>query len=175
MPMLLTDPRQEDNPIVFANGALLAMSQYTLDELLGRNCRLLQGPATDRDTVAKVREAIAQSTEIAVELLNYRKDGSTFWNAMFISPVFNHAGELVYFFGSQLDVSHRRGAKEALAQAHRHAGRRQCTRVRGPAQALWAARARAPRAHDARRKTRLAAVAATRSPKRAWPLARVRA
>lgn len=119
MPMLVTDPRQGDNPIVFANRAFLAMSQYTLDELLGRNCRLLQGPATDRASVAQIRDAVEQRTEISVELLNYRKDGSSFWNALFVSPVFNHAGELVYYFASQLDVSRRRDAEEALAQAQK--------------------------------------------------------
>ncbi|HEY4583406.1 MAG TPA: histidine kinase famiy protein [Lysobacter sp.] len=119
MPMLVTDPRQPDNPIVFANRAFVAMSGYELDDVLGRNCRFLQGPDTDRDTVAAVRDAVETRTEISVEILNYRKDGSSFWNALFVSPVFNHAGELVYFFASQLDVSRRRDAEEALAQAQK--------------------------------------------------------
>lgn len=119
MPMLVTDPRQPDNPIIFANRAFLSMSQYTPEEVLGRNCRMLQGPDTDRGTIARIREAVAQRTEISVELLNYRKDGSSFWNALFVSPVFNRDGELVYFFASQLDVSRRRDAEEALAQAQK--------------------------------------------------------
>ncbi len=119
MPMLVTDPRQPDNPIVFANRAFVAMSGYELDEILGRNCRFLQGPDTDRDTVAAIRDAVETRTEISLEILNYRKDGSSFWNALFVSPVFNHAGELVYFFASQLDVSRRRDAEEALAQAQK--------------------------------------------------------
>ncbi|GHA82939.1 histidine kinase famiy protein [Cognatilysobacter bugurensis] len=119
MPMLVTDPRQPDNPVIFANRAFLAMSQYSLDEVIGRNCRFLQGPATDRDVIAQLRDAVERRTEIAVEVLNYRKDGSSFWNALFVSPVFNHAGELVYFFASQLDVSRRRDAEEALAQAQK--------------------------------------------------------
>ena len=81
--------------------------------------RQLQGPATDRNTVAAVREAVQQRKEISLELLNYRKDGSTFWNALFISPVYNMRGELVYFFASQLDVSRRRDAEEALSQAQK--------------------------------------------------------
>lgn len=119
MPMLVTDPRQPDNPIIFANRAFLAMTGYEIDEVLGRNCRFLQGPDTDRDTIAAIRDAVEQRVEISVELLNYRKDRSSFWNALFISPVFNWQGELVYFFASQLDVSRRRDAEEALAQAQK--------------------------------------------------------
>ena len=61
MPMIVTDPRQPDNPIIFANRAFLAMTGYTPEELVGRNCRFLQGPETDRETVAQVRAAIAES------------------------------------------------------------------------------------------------------------------
>lgn len=119
MPMLITDPNQPDNPIIFANHAFIEMTGYTPEELVGRNCRFLQGPETDRATVSSVREAIADKREIAVEIINYRKDGSAFWNALFISPVYNEAGELIYFFASQLDVSRRRDAEEGLRQAQK--------------------------------------------------------
>ncbi|AWN45458.1 hybrid sensor histidine kinase/response regulator [Methylobacterium terrae] len=119
MPMIVTDPRQPDNPIIFANQAFRAMTGYAPEELVGRNCRFLQGPETDRETVAEVRRAIAAREEIATEILNYRKNGSTFWNALFISPVYDPTGELVYFFGSQLDVSRRRDAEEALRQSQK--------------------------------------------------------
>jgi len=119
MPMIVTDPRQADNPIVFVNRAFLEMTGYSSEELLGNNCRFLQGPDTDRDTVDSVREAIASRNEVAVEILNYRKDGSSFWNALFISPVYNEHGELVYYFGSQLDVSRRRDTEDALRQAQK--------------------------------------------------------
>jgi PAS domain S-box-containing protein len=119
MPMLVTDPYQPDNPIVFANNAFLTMTGYTPQELMGRNCRFLQGPLTDRLSVASIREAIEDRRDISVEILNYRKDGSTFWNALFISPVFNERQELVYFFASQLDVSRRKDAEESLAQAQK--------------------------------------------------------
>ena len=69
MPMLVTDPHQRDNPIVFANRAFLEMTGYTADEIIGTNCRFLQGPETDRAIVAQVREAIAERREIAVELV----------------------------------------------------------------------------------------------------------
>lgn len=119
MPMLVTDPRQPDNPIVFSNRAFASMTGYTTEELLGTNCRFLQGPDTDRSKVAAIREAIAKEREITVEILNYRKDGSSFWNALYISPVYNTKKELVYFFASQLDVSRRRDAEESLAQAQK--------------------------------------------------------
>ena len=119
MPMIVTDPHQPDNPIIFANNAFLAMTGYDRDALIGHNCRFLQGQETDKETVREIRSAIAEHRQFATEILNYRKDGSTFWNALFISPVRNQAGDLVYFFGSQLDVSRRRDAEEGLHQAQK--------------------------------------------------------
>lgn len=119
MPMIVTDPNRDDNPIIFANRSFLEMTGYTRDEIVGRNCRFLQGPETDRAVVAQVREAVEARSEVSVELINYRKDGSTFWNALFISPVYNDAGDLIYFFASQLDVSRRRDAEEGLRQAQK--------------------------------------------------------
>ena len=119
MPMIVTDPRKPDNPVVFANPAFLQMTGYELEEVVGNNCRFLQGPETDPATVAEMRQAIAERRDVALEILNYRKNGSTFWNALFVSPVFDANGELVYFFGSQLDVSRRRDAEEALGQAQK--------------------------------------------------------
>lgn len=119
MPMLITDPNQPDNPIIFANHAFLEMTGYDPDAIVGTNCRFLQGPETNREMVAQVRTAIEERRDISVEIINYRKDGSTFWNALFISPVFNEAGVLTYFFASQLDVSRRRDAEDALRQAQK--------------------------------------------------------
>lgn len=119
MPMAVTDPRQPDHPIVFCNPAFSNLTGYSFEEIVGRNCRFLQGPDSDRATVDAVRNAIANRQEIAVELLNYRKNGSSFWNALYLSPVFDKEGELVYYFGSQLDVSRRRDAEEALRQAQK--------------------------------------------------------
>lgn len=119
MPMTVTDPHLPDNPIVFANRAFLEMTGYSSEEIIGNNCRFLQGPETDPASVQDVRESIEQRREFATEVLNYRKDGSSFWNALFVSPVFDEQGNLVYFFGSQLDVSRRRDAEDALRQAQK--------------------------------------------------------
>lgn len=91
MPMIVTDPNQSDNPIIFANEAFLEMTGYDTTELYGRNCRFLQGSDTDRYAVSQVKRAISEERDISVEILNYRKDGSSFWNALFISPVYNEA------------------------------------------------------------------------------------
>ncbi|WP_413062378.1 histidine kinase famiy protein (plasmid) [Sphingomonas carotinifaciens] len=119
MPMIVTDPNQHDNPIVFANPAFINMTGYGWDELIGQNCRLLQGPDTDRDTIAEVRRAVEQRRETSVEVLNYKKNGAAFWNALFISPVYDVDGALIYFFASQLDVTRRRDAEEGLRQAQK--------------------------------------------------------
>jgi PAS domain S-box-containing protein len=108
MPMIVTDPRQADNPIVFANDAFLDLTGYPRDEVIGRNCRFLQGPDTDPVQVARVRDAVANGEDAAIDILNYRKDGSAFWNALHLSPVRAETGEVVYFFASQRDVSDNR-------------------------------------------------------------------
>ena len=119
MPMILTDPNLPDDPIVFANKAFLDLTGYEEDEVLGRNCRFLQGAQTDRETVAELRDAIAAHQSVAVEIMNYRRDGSPFWNAVFIGPVYDTAGKLLYFFASQLDVTRRRNTEQSLRQAQK--------------------------------------------------------
>ncbi|NNJ15364.1 PAS domain-containing protein [Pseudomonas putida CSV86] len=119
MPMIVTNPNAADNPIIFANQAFLDMTGYSPEEIVGRNCRFLQGPDTDPEVVGAIRGAIEGRYDFSTEILNYRKDGSSFWNALFISPIFNEKGELVYFFASQLDVSRRRDAEDALHQSQK--------------------------------------------------------
>ncbi|MCQ8239632.1 histidine kinase famiy protein [Rhizosaccharibacter radicis] len=119
MPMVLTDPNQPDNPIVFANRAFQDLTGYEQHEITGRNCRFLQGPGTDRASVRELRDAIAERRAMSVELLNYRRDGSTFWNAVFVAPVYGTDGQLLYFFASQLDVTRRRSSEQAFRQAQK--------------------------------------------------------
>ncbi len=115
MPMVITDPRQTDNPIVMANRAFLDASGYDVDEVIGRNCRFLQGPETDLKSVDTIRQAIVNESVLTIELLNYRKDGSSFWNELFLSPIHDDDGQLIYFFASQLDVSERHKMHEMQA------------------------------------------------------------
>lgn len=115
MSMIITDPRKPDNPIVFANDSFLRLTGYTRKEVIGRNCRFLQGPGTDANAIAEVRAAVAGGSDISIDLLNYRKDGSTFWNALYLSPVSNDKGELLFFFASQLDVSDRKHSEQRIA------------------------------------------------------------
>ena len=117
MPMLITDPHQPDNPIIFVNDAFLKLTGYAREDLMGKNCRFLQGPGTNRDDVTKIRNAIARRESLEIDLLNYRKDGSTFWNRLLVSPVFNRAGKLTHFFASQFDVSPERNRLTELSKA----------------------------------------------------------
>ena len=108
MPMVVSDPRQLDNPIVLVNASFLEQTGYAAGEVIGRNCRFLQGDDTDPRAVESIREAVRAARRHTVELLNYRKDGRPFWNQLHISPVHSPGGELVYFFASQMDVTEQR-------------------------------------------------------------------
>ena len=117
MPQIVTDPNLPDNPIVFANRAFQELCGYDADELIGRNCRFLQGPGTDPGDVAKVRDAIAARRDVVVEIVNYHRDGTPFRNELYVSPVFDPEGRLRYFFASQLDVSRFRTEEDRLADS----------------------------------------------------------
>ncbi len=119
LPMVVTDPREADNPVVFANAAFMHMTGYPPDQVLRRNCRFLQGPETDAATVCAIGRALHECKAITVELVNHRHDGTPFWNALHISPVFGPGGELLYFFGSQLDVTRQRTAEAARHRAQK--------------------------------------------------------
>lgn len=104
---VVCDPSLPDCPIVFASDAFLALVGYSREEVLGKNCRFLQGPATDRGTVAKIREAVAAGRECIVRLLNYKKNGEMFWNMFTLAPIMDVEGHIRFFIGVQVDVTAR--------------------------------------------------------------------
>ncbi|CAK0783080.1 hypothetical protein CVIRNUC_006275 [Coccomyxa viridis] len=101
----ICDPNLPDNPIVFASDGFLEMSQFDRYEVLGRNCRFLQGPDTDPKAVAIIREAIKTGSEATVRILNYRKGGEPFWNMLTIAPMADVDGTSRFFIGVQVDVT----------------------------------------------------------------------
>ncbi|CTQ31537.1 PAS domain-containing protein [Jannaschia rubra] len=116
LPLCISDPSQEDNPIVYANPAFSELTGYSSEEVVGRNCRFLQGPETTPESVEQIRRAIREQAVTTVEIVNYRKDGRAFVNALQIGPVHDDTGETVLFFGSQLDISERRAEELQRAQ-----------------------------------------------------------
>jgi len=118
MPMVVCDAADPDTPIMLVNQAFLDLTGYPAGEVIGRNCRFLQGPDTDPKSIQAIRAGLAAHRDVEVELLNYRKDGSSFWNQLAISPIHGDDGALLYYFASQKDVSARRRA-EATEAAER--------------------------------------------------------
>jgi PAS domain S-box-containing protein len=116
VPMLIVDPNRPGYPIVHANRAFAELSGYTVEELAGRSYRLLGGPETDPATTADVDQALERRAAIDVELLNYRKDGSPFWTAVFVSPVRRPGGSVSHGVFQCFDVTRRREAEQALAR-----------------------------------------------------------
>jgi PAS domain S-box-containing protein len=115
--VVICDATQADQPIVFANAAFTRISGYTAAEVIGRNCRFLQGRDTDRETVERMRRAITVGRAVTVTLRNYRKDGRTFWNEVNISPLHDEQGKLIHFVGILQDVTNRIRTEENLREA----------------------------------------------------------
>ncbi len=114
MPMVISNPRLPDNPIVFVNDAFCRLAGYPREEIVGRNCRFLQGADTDPETVARLRAAIDNRESVKIDILNYRKTGETFWNRLLMAPVRDAQGDLAYFFASQVDVTIERERMHGL-------------------------------------------------------------
>lgn len=102
---VLSDPRLPDHPIVFASEGFLRMSGYERGEVLGRNCRFLQGPDTDRGTVVEIRDAIREERACQVRILNYTKLGAPFWNLFHMAPIFASDGRVMHYVGVQTPIA----------------------------------------------------------------------
>lgn len=114
--VVITDPRMEDNPIIYVNPAFLELTGYEIEEVIGKNCRFLQGSQRDQPNLEELRAAINEARPITTVLRNYRKDGSLFWNELTISPVHDGDGQLIAFIGIQNDVSARKLAEKRVSE-----------------------------------------------------------
>ncbi|KLE33700.1 LuxR C-terminal-related transcriptional regulator [Aurantiacibacter gangjinensis] len=101
---VVSDPRLPDNPIIACNQAFIDLTGYAEDEIVGRNCRFLSGPGTEPWLTETIREGVRERKPVMVEILNYKKDGGAFRNAVVVAPIFDEEGELEYFFGSQVEL-----------------------------------------------------------------------
>ena len=117
--IVIADADRPDDPIVYVSPSFERITGYARDEVLGKNCRFLQGKDTDREAVAVVRKAVSEARPCMVELLNYRKDGSTFWNELSLSPVRDPEGRLAHFIGVLTDVTERRLLEAQYRQAQK--------------------------------------------------------
>lgn len=116
--IIITDPQKEDNPITYVNQGFLKSTGYEKEEVIGRNCKFLQGEGTDSQAVKEISEAVKQGGTHRVTLLNYRKNGEAFWNDLQITPVLDEQGKVTHFVGVQHDVSELMRAQQALKNAN---------------------------------------------------------
>ncbi|MBA3880086.1 MULTISPECIES: LuxR C-terminal-related transcriptional regulator [Sphingomonas] len=101
---VLSDPRQPDNPIVACNRAFCDLTGYPPEEVVGRNCRFLSGPGTEPWLSERIRQGVREHRPVLVEILNYKRDGTPFRNAVLVAPIYDECDELLYFLGSQVEI-----------------------------------------------------------------------
>ena len=114
--IILTDNGQPDNPIVYCNAAFERMTGYSRKEIIGHNCRFLQKEDRSQKEREILREAVAKGKPCVVEIRNYQKDGTLFWNELYMSPVFDDNGRVVYFIGVQNDITRRKNYDHRLLE-----------------------------------------------------------
>ncbi|MGB3635234.1 MAG: PAS domain S-box protein [Rubrobacteraceae bacterium] len=115
--IVITDPNQPDNPVTYVNPSFELMTGYTAQEVIGRNCRFLQGDDRDQPALEELRQAINEERYCSVMLRNYRKDGALFWHELSISPVWDDSGNLTHFIGVQEDITDRKEAEDVLRES----------------------------------------------------------
>ena len=101
---VISNPRLKDNPIIACNASFMELTGYDEDEIVGRNCRFLAGPATEPWLTETIRSGVRKHRPVLVEILNYKRDGTPFRNAVLVAPIFDEAGELEFFLGSQVEL-----------------------------------------------------------------------
>jgi phosphoserine phosphatase RsbU/P len=121
--IVITDFRHPDNPLIYVNEGFERLTGYSVAEVLGSNCRFLQGPDTDPQAAEEIRAAVRERRACRVEILNHRQDGTPFWNRLSITPVKDASGEVTHFIGVQSDITERRRAEEALRAANEELAR----------------------------------------------------
>jgi PAS domain S-box-containing protein len=114
--VVVSDPNLPDAPIIYVNPAFERITGYSSKQVLGRNCRFLQGSDCDQPDLEDMRTALGEGRECRAVLRNYRKDGTLFWNELYVSPVYGEDGRVVNFIGIQNDVTERIGTQEALRE-----------------------------------------------------------
>jgi PAS domain S-box-containing protein len=118
----LSDPDLPDNPIVYANEVFERMTGYSREEIVGRNCRFLQGDDHDQPAIDAIRAALAEKRPVEVTLRNYRKDGTLFHNRLSIRPLLDPDGNVIYYLGVQYDVTEQVQAQEEIERLTRLLG-----------------------------------------------------
>ena len=113
----ISDCNLPGNPIIYANEGFERITGYSVADVVGRNCRFLQGTDTDPEAIEEIRRGLRENRELTVEILNYRQDGTPFWNRLSIDPVRDAAGRVTNHIGIQVDITERRLAEEALQRA----------------------------------------------------------
>ncbi len=113
---VISNPRLDDNPIVASNDAFSELTGYPREEIIGRNCRFLAGPSTEPWLSEEISRSVREKTPVLVEILNYKRDGTPFRNAVLVAPLYNQADELDYFLGSQVEIGDE---KASISNARR--------------------------------------------------------
>lgn len=102
---VISNPRLDDNPIVACNDAFCALTGYPAEEVIGRNCRFLSGPGTEPWLSEEIRRGVREHRPVLVEILNYKRSGEPFRNAVLVAPIYDDHDELLYFLGSQIEIA----------------------------------------------------------------------
>ena len=118
IPSVISDPRLADNPIVACNAAFCDLTGYPPDEVIGRNCRFLSGPATEPWLTEEIRRGVREHCPVLVEILNYKRSGQPFRNAVLVAPIYDEQDALLYFLGSQVEIDADASTSSGMGRIH---------------------------------------------------------